>query len=184
MKSGQMFVGGPTVTKPDRDIERVYANPVGDFQRDAMLYCQEKWGEKPLSMDARGMSDGTLRFFAILTALLTRPRRSQIIIEEVDNGLHPSRSQLLLNTLRDLGREREIDVLVTTHNPSLLDELGPEMVPFVIIAHRHETKGYSQLTLLEDVKGLPKLMSYGKIGKISSEGKLEEAIHDESVAYE
>lgn len=28
---------------PERDIRRVWAEPVGKFQTDAMLYCEEEW---------------------------------------------------------------------------------------------------------------------------------------------
>ncbi|MHC5833239.1 MAG: AAA family ATPase, partial [Nostoc sp.] len=90
----------------------------------------------PSPIDARTMSDGTLHFIAILTALLTRPEASQLVIEEIDNGLHPSRAELLVRILREIGTERKIDILLTTHNPALLDALGPEIVPFVVVAHR------------------------------------------------
>ncbi|OCS93463.1 AAA family ATPase [Caryophanon latum] len=169
---------------PERDITEVYTKPVGEFERDAMLYCKEDWGNEEIKMDARGMSDGTLRLLGILTALLTRPSGTQIIIEEVDNGLHPSRSKLLLNMIRNISTERQIDVLVTTHNPALLDELGPEMVPFIVVAHRDQMTGESKLTLLEDIESLPKLMAYGKIGKLSSEGKIEEALAEEAAQDE
>jgi predicted ATPase len=122
------------------------------------------------------MSDGTLRFLAILTALLTRPEGSQIVIEEVDNGLHPSRSNLLLKMLRELGEKRKIDILVTTHNPALLDELGPRMIPFIVVAHRDPDTGESKLTLLEDLDNLPKLMAFGPLGKITSQGLIEESL--------
>ncbi|MBD2046885.1 AAA family ATPase [Coleofasciculus sp. FACHB-64] len=162
---------------PERDIQRVWAEPVGRFKTDAMLYCEELWkpGETT-EIDARGMSDGTLRFLAILTALLTRPEGSQLVIEEVDNGLHPSRADLLLKMLREIGEKRKIDILVTTHNPALLDALGPEMVPFVVVAHRDTETGESKLTLLEDIDNLPKLMASGPLGKLTTKGAIERSL--------
>lgn len=74
---------------PERDIERVWAEPVGRFETDAMLYCQEEWKPGEIQeIDVRVMSDGTLRFLAIMTALLTRPEGSQLVIEEVDKGFN------------------------------------------------------------------------------------------------
>lgn len=170
---------------PERDITEVYTRAVGEFSQDAMLYCKEDWGiDKEITMDARGMSDGTLRLLGILTALLTRPSGTQIIIEEVDNGLHPSRSKLLLNMIRNISTDRAIDVLVTTHNPALLDELEPEMIPFIVVAHRDNKTGESKLSLLEDIQSLPKLMAYGKVGKLSSEGMIEEALVEEESSNE
>ncbi|MCD8490296.1 MAG: AAA family ATPase [Desertifilum sp.] len=170
---------------PEGDIQRVWAEKVGRFGTDAMLYCEEVWkgdrttegspNPRTLEIDARGMSDGTLRFLAILTALLTRPEGSQLVIEEVDNGLHPSRAELLLKMLREIGEQRKIDLLVTTHNPALLDALGPEMVPFVVVAHR-DINGDSQLTLLEEIENLPKLMASGTLGKLTTKGAIERSL--------
>jgi predicted ATPase len=163
---------------PQGDIRRVFAEPVGKIGNDAMLYCEEEWknGETIL-IDAHTMSDGTLHFLAILVALLTRPKGSQIVIEDVDNGLHPSRIGLLFKIIKDIGEQRNIDILVTTHNPALLDNLGPEMVPYVEIVHRHIETGTSQITLLEDIDNLPKLLASGTLGRITMHGKLEKSLN-------
>jgi predicted ATPase len=163
---------------PERDIHRVYAEKVGKLGKDAMLYCDEKWGESGeiFTVDARAMSDGTLRFLAILTALLTLPEGSLLAIDEVDNGFHPSRAHLLLEALQTIGKQRNIDVLVTTHNPALLDALGTEFVPFVTVAHRDSITGESKLTLLEDIEQLPKLLAQGTVGKLSTQGLIEKSL--------
>lgn len=179
---------------PEGDIQRIWTEPVGKFQTDAMLYCEEKWCEGSIDLfdsenrlsaethivDARGMSDGTLRFLAIVTAMLTRQPRSLLVIEEVDNGLHPSRAHILIEMLKELGKKRSIDVIVTTHNPALLDAAGVSMVPFITVVHRDETTGASKLTLLEDLHQLPKLMAYGTLGRLSMEGQLEMAVREEA----
>ena len=163
---------------PEKNINRIYAETVGRFNSDAMLYCEEQWADTgtPPTIDARGMSDGTLRFLAILTALLTRPAGSLLVVEEVDNGLHPSRAKMLFEMLQQVGAKREVDVLATTHNPALLDAMGPAMIPFITVAHRDVNTGFSALTLLEEVNGLPKLMSQGSIGRLSSNGAIEKAL--------
>jgi predicted ATPase len=150
-----------------------------------MLYCEEHWLDAgpPPTVDARGMSDGTLRFLAILTALLTRPRYSLLVIEEVDNGLHPSRAKLLLDMLKTVGAERGVDVLVTTHNPALLDAMGTQMVPFITVANRDPATGHSVLTLLEDIAQLPKLLAQGPIGRLSSQGLIEKSIASQQTAH-
>ncbi|MFZ4525851.1 MAG: AAA family ATPase [Chlorobium sp.] len=162
---------------PEREIKRVWAEPVGKFKSDAMLYCEEGWqGQVTHEIDARGMSDGTLRYLAIVAALLTRETGSLLVIEEVDNGLHPSRAHILIAMLRTLGKERGIDVLVTTHNPALLDAAGARMVPFITVAHRNHATGASELTQLEDIQQLPKLMAGGTLGHLTTEGSIEYAL--------
>ena len=150
---------------PEKDLRRVWAEKVGLFNGDAMLYCEEKWTDNStLQLDARGMSDGTLRFIAIIVALLTGVPQSLLIIEEVDNGLHPSRSEELVKVLRELGNERSIDILCTTHNPALIDALGHKMMPFISYVKRDAETGTSIIALLEDKENLAKLMAGHTIG--------------------
>jgi predicted ATPase len=160
---------------PEKDIQKIWAEPVGRLNTDAMLYCEELWAKNqpPMLIDARGMSDGTLRFLAILTALLVLPEGSQLVIEDVDNGLHPSRSELLVKMLREIGEQRQIDILATTHNPALLDALGAEIVPFVVVAHRDSETGESELTLLENVENFSKLFASASLGKLTVNGAIE-----------
>ena len=164
---------------PEKDVRRIRAETVGKFQTDAMLYCEEGWNNKAHEVDARGMSDGTLRYVAIVTALLTRKGNSLLIVEEIDNGLHPSRAKILIDMLKTLGRKRSIDIVVTTHNPALLDAAGNTMVPFITVVHRDEKNGASLLTQLEDIEQLPKLIAEGTLGRLSTEGRIGEALKAE-----
>ncbi|MDZ8226596.1 MAG: ATP-binding protein [Nostoc sp. ChiVER01] len=164
---------------PEGDIKKVFAEAVAPLKTEAMLYCEEEWkpGETIL-INAKTMSDGTLRFLAIITALLIRPEGSQLVIEEIDNGLHPSRAELLVRILREIGSKRKIDILLTTHNPALLDALGPEIVPFVVVAHRDKETGESKLTLLEDIENLPLLLASGTLGRLATKGAIEKSLSD------
>ncbi len=162
----------------EKDLVKVTAEKVGKLGKDAMLYCEENWNnqEEPTIIDASTMSDGTFRFLAIVATLLISKEGSLILIEEVDNGLHPSRAEYLIKVLLELGREKKIDIVFTTHNPALLDALGTEMIPFISVVHRNPTTGNSEITLLEDIEQLPKLMASGSIGKLASQGKIEESL--------
>ncbi|EPX58916.1 ATPase-like protein [Cystobacter fuscus DSM 2262] len=166
----------------ERDALHVWAEPIGKFKKDAMLYCRESWvaGQAPLEIDARSMSDGTLRFVAILTALMIRPRGSLLVIEEVDNGLHPSRARLLLEMLKKVAAERGLDVLVTTHNVALLDALGADLLPFVLAVHRDPKTGASLLTPVQDLRELPRLLAVAPLGRTAAQGLLEQSLARES----
>lgn len=164
---------------PEGDIKKVWAEKVDRFGIGAMLYCEEEWKPGEITViDARSMSDGTLRFLAIVTALLTRPEGSQLVIEEIDNGLHPSRAKLLVKILREIGSKRNIDILITTHNPALLDALGPEIVPFVVVAHRDSETGESKLSILEEIDNLPLLLASGTLGKLATKGAIEKSLSE------
>jgi predicted ATPase len=155
---------------PEQDINKIEAVTVGLTNSDAMLYCYEGWNPNE-PVDARGMSDGTLRFAAIVVALLTVQPHSLLIIEEVDNGLHPSRAKELIKVLKKVSSERNVDVLCTTHNPTLIGELGNEMIPFISYVVRDE-KGISQIRLLEEKDDLAKLMAAGNVGDLMIMDKL------------
>lgn len=158
---------------PEKDLIRIWAEPVGRFKTDAMLYCAEEWIDGDVTeFDARSMSDGTLRFVAIVSALLTAQKGSTIVIEEVDNGLHPSRTGELVAALKNLGASNEIDIVCTTHNPVLIDALGPQMLPFISFVSRSEMSGNSEIHLLEDVPHLLRLLAKYSPGEMMTNGLL------------
>ncbi|MDE6648513.1 MAG: AAA family ATPase [Muribaculaceae bacterium] len=128
---------------PEKDIRKIWAERVGRFKDTAMLYCREDWGdaEDSMEIDARSMSDGTLRFIAIIVALLTRTSDSLIVIEEIDNGLHPSRAGELVYALTEIAKNGDFDVLCTTHNPVLIDELSTEVLDSVSCVTREGSHG-------------------------------------------
>jgi hypothetical protein len=78
--------------------------------------------------------------------------------------------------MKEIGSERSIDILVTTHNPALMDELGIEMIPFIQIVHRDPEDGTSKITLLENIKSLPKLLAHGSVGELSTKGEIEKSL--------
>jgi len=158
---------------PENEIVNVWTEPIGKFQSDAMLYCSEVWNGDKFIVDTRGLSDSTLRFLGIMTALLTLKENSLLVIEEIDNGLHPSRANLLVKFLKTTGHQRNIDVICTTHNPAFLDALGNEMIVFISAVYRNKQTGASQIKLLEDIAQLPRLLAKGRIGKLTTEGLLE-----------
>lgn len=137
---------------PERDIRRIWAERVGRFKDTAMVYCLEDWGDPEYSMeiDARAMSDGTLRFIAIIVALLTRDSDSLIVIEEIDNGLHPSRAGELVYALTEIATSRDFDVLCTTHNPVLIDALGTEVLDSVSCVNREGIHGSASIFRLTE----------------------------------
>jgi len=162
---------------PEKDLKRIYTVAVGEFKRDAMLMCEEGWEDAHTKkIDAGGMSDGTLRYLSIVAALLTRPENSLFIIEEADSGLHPSRAANLIEMLKALGAKRNIDVLITTHNPATLDAAGHKMLPFIFAVHRDRVSGASSITPFDELDMLPKLMASGTLGDLSKDRCIENAL--------
>ena len=125
-------------------------------------------------VDARLLSDGTLRMLAIVTALETVPESSRIVIEEFDNGLHPSRAKLLVRTLSETATRRELNVLVTTHNPAFMDALDESQMDSVLICHGDKSGGGSQVTKLGDMDIAGTIGLRGGLGDFVARGALDE----------
>ena len=124
-------------------------------------------------MDARLLSDGTLRMLAVLTALETVPKRSRIVIEEFDNGLHPSRAELLVQHLASTAAQRELNVLLTTHNSACMDALDETQLKNVWICHRDSARKSSKVTRLADLDQLMTTGLTGSLGDFVTRGTLE-----------
>ena len=82
-------------------------------------------------MSSRTASDGTLRVLAILAAAHDPRGPSVVIVDEVENGLHPSRLAELVRRLRSITHASQQagplrQIIVTTHSPVVLSALYPE----------------------------------------------------------
>jgi predicted ATPase len=74
---------------------------------------------KSLRFEAFNMSDGTLRALGLLAAVFQRPAPSLMAIEEPEATIHPGALGAVLELLRLAAKN--LQVVVTTHSPDLLD---------------------------------------------------------------
>ena len=68
-----------------------------------------------------GVSSGTLRMLALMTALFAEPETNLIGIEEPENYVHPTAIASFVDYLRNT--QNRVQFIVTTHSPLLLDYL-------------------------------------------------------------
>jgi len=88
--------------------------------KNLSLQFTQEWGEKKrLNFDGFSMSDGTLRAIGLLTAVFQRPVPSLIAVEEPEATIHPGALESVLDLLRHASRQMQ--VVITTHSPDLLD---------------------------------------------------------------
>ena len=77
-----------------------------------------------------GISSGTLRMLALMTAILTESKETLIGVEEPENYIHPTALSDFVNYVVE-ARQR-VQIMITTHSPLLLDYLNePEAVRIV-----------------------------------------------------
>ena len=75
-------------------------------------------------VSAYAASDGTLRFLAMLAALLGPKPAGLYFVEEIENGIHPSRLHLLFELIETQTGKGRIQVVATTHSPTLLSMMS------------------------------------------------------------
>lgn len=138
-----------------------------------LVKLTETFGGEKREYDASLLSDGTLRVLAIAAALLWADDGSLVVIEEIDNGVHPSRARHLLAQIRAIAERRRLRVLLSTHNPALLDALPDSAVPDVVFCYRDPASGGSRLVRLADVPDYPELIAQGTLGHLATSGLLE-----------
>jgi predicted ATPase len=105
-----------------------------DFTGRTLVHLVEPGGRR---VSAHSASDGTLRFLALLAALMGPKAARFNVIEEIENGLHPTRLDLLVELLeRQAAPDKQ--VVVTTHAPQVLRLLSEEAMQHAALVYRLE----------------------------------------------
>jgi len=121
------------------------------------------------------LSDGTLRFAAIAAAFFQPDMPDLITIEEIENGIHPSRLRLLVELLRNqAGKKRQ--VIATTHSPMVLAWLTEAEYDTTFICTRDFDTGESRIAPLSQVPRFLDTVKKRPIADLFAEGWLEAAL--------
>ncbi len=167
---------------PEQDIKDI--NFIVTDRNDVMVRLIESFGNKETAMDAPVLSDGTLRVLATGATLLSAPSGSLVIIEEIDNGVHPSRAELLIEQIIKIGKKRKLKVLLTSHNPALLDALPDGSLGDVLCCYRDHELGDSRIVRLGDLDRFPELMAQGTLGELVTRQVLDRFLKDKTTPEE
>jgi predicted ATPase len=131
---------------------------------------------------ARVLSDGTLRFLALL-ALAYAPRPPSLVcFEEPENGIHPGRLPFIVDTLRSITEQRaeggrRSQVLVNSHSPYLVDLLDPGEMLVASLGSEGQTRFTSVIEdLFRNRPAVKELLESGErtLGEAWSEGWLDD----------
>lgn len=127
---------------------------------------------------APALSDGTLRFAALAAAFFQPDMPKVMTIEEIENGVHPSRLRLLVELLRSQSELTGTQIIATTHSPLLIEWLEPEEHQTTFFCKRDEATGESEIRPLTKVPHfVDTLKKPGQnISDLFSEGWLEAAL--------
>ncbi|WP_204105597.1 MULTISPECIES: AAA family ATPase [Spirulina sp. CCY15215] len=159
---------------PEQDIEDI--DFIETSRGEVMLKLTETFGGISTAYDATNLSDGTLRVLSIAAVLFSASEQSIVVIEEIDNGVHPNRVEGLLKRISNIAKLRHLRVLISSHNPALLDALPDEAIPETVFCYRSPDDGSSKLVRLQDITDYPELIAQGTVGHLMTQGLLEKFV--------
>lgn len=106
-------------------IESVELDSVINPQRAIIGH---KADDRVFALNLEQESDGLRRFYAHLLALYQTPPKLTMVFEEPENALFPGALSLLADEFKAAPREQRGQVILTTHNPILLDSFDVDNV--------------------------------------------------------
>lgn len=125
-------------------------------QDKVRLRWRQKGSDYPLK--PYHLSDGTIRFICLATALLQPDPPSTMIIDEPELGLHPYAIEILAELIQAASQKTQL--IVSTQSPALVDCFAPEDV--VVVTRK---KGASRFERL-DAKDLSAWLTDYSLGEL------------------
>jgi predicted ATPase len=78
---------------------------------------------------AHAISEGTMLTLGLLTILMNPQRPSLILLDDIEQGLHPKAQRELIAVFKEIIQENsDLQIIFTTHSPYIIDELQPSQV--------------------------------------------------------
>lgn len=145
------------------DFEELLFPPASDQRIQLRL----RWRSLRREASAADLSDGTLRFLLLLTALRAPSPPPLVAIDEPEAGLHPSMLPIIAEHAVDAAARTQ--VILTTHSPQLLDAFRGTR-PTTTIARWHD--GETQLKVVDEERLAYWLQEYS-LGALFRSGELE-----------
>lgn len=139
-------------------LDRKYLDKIG-MQKKIGLKNTEN-----VTFWADELSEGTLYFLCLLCIIHQPNPPKLLLLEELEKGIHPVRIQEVVNFIFRLAEEKDIQIIMTSHHPLVLEEFKD--IPESVFIFDKTLEGSTVKNLLHDVievedekrkeKGLPK----------------------------
>jgi len=135
------------------------------------LYVDTVSGDR---IPAAHVSDGSILILGYMTVLFAEKRPNLLLIEEPETGIHPKSLKIVMETFRNCPNRDNVQILMTSHSPYLIDFLEPEE----IVLTRREN-GYTETARLDEVPDIRRWLenlSPGELWTMGGEDELMEKI--------
>jgi predicted ATPase len=146
---------------------------VADQAGRILISLIEAGGQRTSAYSA---SDGTLRFLAVLAAMLGPDPARLYFFEELDTGIHPTRLHLLLQLIEQAVSTQDIQVVATTHSPQLLAMLSAEARESASLVYRSEATPEARILRIMDIPEARRILEAQDLARLHQSGWLEDAV--------
>ena len=147
--------------------------PVDPTTGRVQLALRESGGR---TISAYAASDGTLRFLAMLAALLGTNPAGLYVFEEIDNGIHPARLRLLVDLIETQTAKGKVQVLTTTHSPELLSMVNDETFKSTSVICRRPDTNDAVIRPVAELPDAERLRGSQGLGRLHASGWMEDAV--------
>ncbi len=118
------------------------------------LIFKEEVNNKISHIEMKNVSDGTIHFIAIMSAILGNPYSIGMLIEEPERHMHMKVLSTILNTMQDDYKQ----MFFTTHSTEMLSELNIDEIVFMY----RDSYGNTQGKRAKDISNINKLLKIYK----------------------
>jgi len=120
------------------------------------------------------LSDGTIRFICLATALLQQDPPSTILVDEPELGLHPFALEVLAGLFKDVSNRTQL--IVSTQSATLLNHFEPEDV--VVVDRKDGASRFQRL----DINSLSEWVKDYTLGDLWQKNVIEGGPSHESIS--
>jgi predicted ATPase len=140
--------------------------PIIQSNGDEMIELEWSQNNTDYPFHSAQLSDGTLRFIALVTALLQKPTAPIMLFDEPELGLHPDALYVLADLFKFTSHHTQI--IIATQSASFLNNFDAENI---VIINRNN--GESKLSRLNEQDLAEWLKSY-KLGELWQKNVFDE----------
>ena len=94
-------------------------------------------------------------------------------IEEIENGIHPARLDLLVQLIEQTVADGPAQVAATTHSPTLLRLLGPEARKHASLVFRREGESEGHIRRILDLPEAQRILETQDLARLFESGWME-----------
>ena len=130
---------------------------------DELIFCLQ---EHSKNVPSTLLSDGTLRFAALLAAIFQPDKPSLITLDAIETAIHANRIRLLYLLFWCESEHHRVQTVATTHSPVMLEWMHEDDLTTTFVCNRDHCTGEARITSLPD---LPHFMDAFKRGSRTSD---------------